>query len=251
MSSGAARLKQQAKVADNLITVSPRNRETAISLLGIEPDNVTAVPNGVDIERFRPRPRTPGARRDTFRARGPLVEDPQGWTESGPPGTLAYTETDLDRLLGVDDDAVVLLYVGRFLEFKRVPALVRVFARACSGFTRPASLVIWGGHPGEWRGEHPAKVAEEVGADGIYFVGWRGHDDLPKRTGSMRRACRSLRRRPVPPGSPRSDGGRFARGWCAVAVASFRWSTSTPPAPPAGSSLRTISMPLPTCSRRS
>ena len=173
----AARLKQQAKVADHLITVSPRNRETAISLLGIEPDNVTAVPNGVDIERFRPRPRTPGARRDTFRRA--LVEDPQGWTESGPPGTLAYTETDLDRLLGVDDDAVVLLYVGRFLGFKRVPALVRAFARARSRFTRPASLVILGGHPGEWEGEHPVKVAEEVGADGIYFVGWRGHGDLP------------------------------------------------------------------------
>ena len=40
--------------------------------------------------------------------------------------------------------------------------------------------MIWGGHPGEWEGEHPVKVAEEVGADGIYFVGWRGHDDLPK-----------------------------------------------------------------------
>ena len=172
----AARLKQQAHVADHLITVSPHNRDTAISMLGIEPENVTAIPNGVDIERFRPRPRR-GARRDAFRRA--LVEDPQGWTESGPPGTLAYTETDLDRLLGVDDDAIVLLYVGRFLGFKRVPALIRAFARARSRFTRPGSLVIWGGHPGEWEGEHPATVAEEVGTDGIYFAGWRGHDDLP------------------------------------------------------------------------
>jgi glycosyltransferase involved in cell wall biosynthesis len=39
--------------------------------------------------------------------------------------------------------------------------------------------VIWGGHPGEWEGEHPVTVAEEVGADGIFFAGWRGHDDLP------------------------------------------------------------------------
>jgi glycosyltransferase involved in cell wall biosynthesis len=174
----ATRLKQHAQLADHLITVSPQNREAAISMLDIEPDHVTALPNGVDIERFRPRPRTPGARRATFRRA--LVEDPQGWTESGPPGTLAYTEADLDRLLGVDDDASVLVFVGRFLGFKRVPALVRAFARARSRFTRPGSLVIWGGHPGEWEGEHPVKVAEEVGADGIYFVGWRGHDDLPE-----------------------------------------------------------------------
>ncbi|MCJ7438429.1 MAG: glycosyltransferase family 4 protein [Acidimicrobiia bacterium] len=172
-----ARFKQQAQLADHLITVSPQNRDAAISMLGIEPDHVTALPNGVDIERFRPQPRTPGSRRAAFRRA--LVEDPQGWTESGPPGTLAYTDADLDRLLGVEDDATVLLFVGRFLGFKRVPALVRAFAQARRRFTRPGSLVIWGGHPGEWEGEHPATVAEEVGADGIYFAGWRGHDDLP------------------------------------------------------------------------
>ena len=174
----AARLKQQAQLADHVITVSPQYRDAAISMLGIEPDHVTAIPNGVDIERFRPRPRTPGARRTVFRR--VLVEDPRGWTESGPPGTLGYTEADLDRLLGVDDDATVLVFVGRFLGNKRVPALVRSFAQARSRFTRTGSLVIWGGHPGEWEGEHPATVAEEVGADGIYFVGWRGHDDLPE-----------------------------------------------------------------------
>ena len=37
---------------------------------------------------------------------------------------------------------------------------------------------MWGGHPGEWEGEHPVTVAEEVGVEGIYFTGWRGHDDL-------------------------------------------------------------------------
>ncbi len=173
----AAHLKEQARLADHLITVSPQNRETAVSVLGIAPEHVTAIPNGVDIERFRPQPRTAGSRRATFRRA--LVEDPHGWTESGPAGTLAYTEADLDRLLGVDDNATVLLFVGRFLGFKRVPALVRAFARARGRFDRPGSLVIWGGHPGEWEGEHPATVADEVGADGIFFTGWRGHDDLP------------------------------------------------------------------------
>jgi glycosyltransferase involved in cell wall biosynthesis len=173
----AARLKQQVQLADHLIVVSPQNRETAMSRFGIEPDRVTAVPNGVDIERFAPRPPEPGSRRAAFRRY--LVEDPQGWTETGPPGALAYTEADLDRLLGEQDDATVLLFVGRFLGFKRVPALIRAFAAARDRFTRPGSLVIWGGHPGEWEGEHPVTVAEEVGADGIFFAGWRGHEDLP------------------------------------------------------------------------
>jgi D-inositol-3-phosphate glycosyltransferase len=173
----ANRFRQQAQLADHVITVSPQNRDEAISVLGIAPENVTAIPNGVDVERFRPRLRTPEARRAVFRRA--LVEDPQGWTESGTSGTLGYTEADLDRLLGPSGDAAILLFVGRFLELKRVPALIRAFARARTRFTRPGSLVIWGGHPGEWEGEHPVTVAEEVGADGIYFTGWRGHHDLP------------------------------------------------------------------------
>ena len=174
----ARRLARQAQLADHIITVSPLNRDAAISVLGVEPEAVTAIPNGVDIERFRPTARTPGSRRAVFRR--VLVDDPRGWTETGAPGTLAYTEADLDELIGVDDDATVLLYVGRFLGFKRVPTLVRAFARARRLFNRPGSLVIWGGHPGEWEGEHPVTVANEVGADGIYFTGWRGHDDLPE-----------------------------------------------------------------------
>ena len=174
----ASRLRGQAQLADHLVTVSPQNRDAAVSLLGVEPEHVTVITNGVDIERFHPRPRPPGARRAVFRR--VLVDDARGWTESGPPGTLSYRDADLDRLLGEDDDATVLLYVGRFLGFKRVPSLVRAFARAREQFTRHGSLVIWGGHPGEWEGEHPVTVAEEVGASDIYFAGWRGHGDLPE-----------------------------------------------------------------------
>ena len=53
----AAHLREQAQLADHVITVSPQNRDTAISLLGVDPEHVTAIPNGVDIERFHPRPR--------------------------------------------------------------------------------------------------------------------------------------------------------------------------------------------------
>lgn len=170
-------MTRQARAADHLITVSPQNRDAAISVLGIDAQDVSVIPNGVDIDRFRPRPLLPGSRRALFRR--VLVQDPQGWSESGPPGALAYNETDVGRLLGANDDNVVLLFVGRFLHFKRAPALIRAFACARDRFTRPTSLVLWGGHPGEWEGEHPATVAESLGTDGIYFTGWRGHDDLP------------------------------------------------------------------------
>jgi len=108
-----------------------------------------------------------------------LVEDSQGWDESAVAGTVAYREPDLDRLLGPDGTGTVLIFVGRFTSAKRVPLLVRAFARARPRFERPTSLVVWGGHPGEWEGEHPVTVARELGSDGVFFAGWRGHNDLP------------------------------------------------------------------------
>lgn len=172
-----ARLRDQARRADHVVVVSPPDRATAIAVLGLAPERVTDVPNGVDIARFRPLVMTPAERRT--RLRQWLVEDPQGWDETGGPGTVSYQEPDLDRLLGPAGDATVLVYVGRFTAAKRVPLLVRAFARARARFVRPASLLVWGGHPGEWEEEHPVAAAAEVGADGIFFAGWRGHSDLP------------------------------------------------------------------------
>ena len=74
----------------------------------------------------------------------------------------------------------MLIFVGRFTSAKRVPLLVRAFVRARPQFRRPTSLVVWGGHPGEWEGEHPVTVAREIGPDGVFFAGWRGHEDLPQ-----------------------------------------------------------------------
>ena len=73
----------------------------------------------------------------------------------------------------------VLMFVGRFLGFKRVPLLIRAYARARARMAVPVPLVIWGGMPGEWEGEHPHTVATREGVDGVFFTGWRGHDDLP------------------------------------------------------------------------
>ncbi len=73
----------------------------------------------------------------------------------------------------------MLLYVGRYTEVKRIPLLIRAHARARERFGRPAPLVLLGGFPGEWEGEHPLAVVRETGDRDVFLAGWRGHDDLP------------------------------------------------------------------------
>lgn len=171
------RMRCQASRSDHVVVVSPPDRATAVPLLRIDPERVTDVPNGVDTEEFRPRRFSAQERRALFRRW--LVEDPRGWDEGGEPGAVRYREADLDRLLGPEGDTAVLIFVGRFTAAKRVPLLVEAFARARAESRRPMSLLIWGGHPGEWEGEHPVTASRRVGAEGIFFAGWRGHEDLP------------------------------------------------------------------------
>ncbi len=111
-----------------------------------------------------------------------LVDETRGWDESGVVGSVAYTPDQLADAFThpeTGEALPVFLFVGRFLDFKRVPLLVRAYARAreALGVAAPP-LVIWGGHPGEWEGEHPHSVAAELGVDGVFFAGWRGHQDL-------------------------------------------------------------------------
>jgi glycosyltransferase involved in cell wall biosynthesis len=73
----------------------------------------------------------------------------------------------------------VLLYVGRYTEVKRIPLMIRAYARARERFGRRAPLVLLGGYPGEWEGEHPLEVIRETGAEDVFLAGWRGHEDLP------------------------------------------------------------------------
>ncbi len=175
----ARRLRHAARMSSRVVAISPTLRDEARSLLDVPPEAVESIPNGVDIERFDRQEPDPSERLRRWRRW--LVEDPQGWDESGRPGTIRYDEGDLRwfRAAGADGHAPVLLFVGRFTEVKRVPLLVRAYARARERFTTPAPLVIWGGFPGEWEGEHPFHVARDVGSDGIFFVGWRGHTELP------------------------------------------------------------------------
>jgi glycosyltransferase involved in cell wall biosynthesis len=174
------RMVKAARRADRLIVISPTDRKLAIDLLGVDPSLVEVVPNGVDVDRFAPIDLARNERFDRWRQW--LVDEPQGWDESGKPGTIQYSDIDIDRFFSdpkTGELLPVLLFVGRFLDFKRVPLLIRAYAtvRETLGGHAPP-LVIWGGYPGEWEGEHPHTVATSLGVDGVFFVGWRGHEDL-------------------------------------------------------------------------
>ena len=177
----ASRARASAHRAAATITISPSERDHAVRLLGIDPDTVHCLPNGVDVERFTPYRPTDDERRDHWLDW--LVHDPQGWDEaSRTTGSVRYSGEEVlaaffDPTSG--ERRPVLLFVGRFLGFKRLPLLIRAYARARERMAVPAPLVVWGGVPGEWEDEHPHTVAMREGVDGVFFSGWRGHDELP------------------------------------------------------------------------
>ena len=121
------------------------------------------------IPAFRPRRVD---RRSHWRRQ--LVERPQAWRPGSPPGSVAYDDADLEAL-----DGTVLLYSGRFTEVKRLPLLVEAYAKARPRFTGPTALVLLGGYPGEWEGEHPIEAVERLGLADVFLAGWHSHDDLP------------------------------------------------------------------------
>jgi glycosyltransferase involved in cell wall biosynthesis len=124
-----------------------------------------------------------------------LVDEPRGWAPGGDPGSPAprgrdgaglTLEPDGDLLRvryesveAFADDAPVLLYVGRFTEVKRLPLLIEAYARARPGFDRRAPLVLVGGFPGEWEGEHPLDAIRRTGAEDVFLAGWHEHHELP------------------------------------------------------------------------
>jgi glycosyltransferase involved in cell wall biosynthesis len=74
----------------------------------------------------------------------------------------------------------VLVYVGRFTAVKRLDRLIRAFASARQRLTKPVGLVLVGGHPGEWEGEHPAELVARLGVTGVFLAGWHLQEELPE-----------------------------------------------------------------------
>ena len=73
----------------------------------------------------------------------------------------------------------MLLYVGRYTEVKRLPLLIEAYAQAAPGFSHRAPLVLVGGFPGEWEGEHPLDAIRRTGARDVFLAGWHDHAELP------------------------------------------------------------------------
>lgn len=164
----AGRLRAWAATCERIVVNDPGGLVRAASLLHLDESRFACIPNGFD-PAF-----SPGAVDRRAHWRRHLVERPRGWRPGGPPGSVAYEERDLAAL-----DGVVLLAVGRFTEVKRLPVLIEVFAQAQAEFTAPAALVLIGGHPGEWEGEHPCEAIERTGARDVFLAGWHGHGELP------------------------------------------------------------------------
>ncbi len=170
----AARLRRWAQECA-LLVVPPSAEVEAALLLGLERGRFRSLPSGVELERFTARPL---AREERFAFwRRWLVEQPQGWDESGRPGSVAYSEQDLAPFRA---GGPVFLYVGRYTAVKRLPLLIAAHARALERLGSPLPLVLVGGHPGEWEGEHPLATARRLGNRQVFLAGWRAHEQLPR-----------------------------------------------------------------------
>ncbi|MFL5893787.1 MAG: glycosyltransferase family 4 protein [Thermoleophilaceae bacterium] len=168
----AERMRRWADGCARLFVLSPDAAERVPELLGVPRERIFLSPNGFDPKLFDRRPLTGGDRLALWRRW--LVEEPRGWDESGEPGTVSYRDDDVAAF----GDGPVLLYVGRYTEVKRIPLLIRAYARARERFATRAPLVLLGGYPGEWEGDHPLRVVRETGARDVFLAGWRGHADL-------------------------------------------------------------------------
>ena len=160
--------------------------------------------------RARPGHRAPAPRRRRRRAlRRPAIATSTSGASAGSTGSCATrragtrragrrgaSATREDEVVDAFFDAStgaprpVLMFVGRFLGFKRVPLLMRAYARARARMSVPAPLVIWGGAPGEWEGEHPHTVATRAGVERRLLRRLA----RPRRPAARPRVCRLLRR---------------------------------------------------------
>jgi glycosyltransferase involved in cell wall biosynthesis len=167
----ARRMRGWAHRCDRLIVSSTSQVQRAERLLGIEAARLVVLPNGFDPGVF--------VRGDVDRAalfRAALVDAPRGWNGGQDPGSVAYRAPDIASLV----HGTVVLTVSRFTEVKRIPLLIEAFAQARDRLKGPAGLVIVGGHPGEWEGEHPAATVTRLGARDVFLAGWYDQVEVPR-----------------------------------------------------------------------
>lgn len=172
-----------ARLSERIVTLSPTLRDELAGRFAItDRSRISVVPLGRDLTAFR------AARRGALR-----------------------------RELGLSDDALLVGSVGRLVPIKRVPLLVRAFARAArqllaprTGAPRDPHLVLAGDGPCRPLIE---AAAREAGLPGrIHLLGWR--EDLAAIDGDLDLAALSSKNE----GTPLSLIEAFAAGVPAVAT---------------------------------
>ena len=148
-----------------------RGLQRTVELLGVPEERVSRSPTASTSTCSRRR----AIDRRAF-WRHVLVERPEGWLPGQPAGSASYDDDD-DRAV---IDGVTLLYMGRFTAVKRLDRLIAAFGRAQTTFAQPAGLVLVGGHPGEWEGDHPADIAARLGVSHVFLAGWQSQEQLPE-----------------------------------------------------------------------
>ena len=171
----ADRMRAWARACARLIVQSQAQIARAEGRLGLDEDRFVLVPNGFDPVTFK-------SRAVDHRAlwRRVLVDEPRGWAPGEAAGSVHYAESDLAAFEDDQGRTPVLLYVGRFTEVKRLPLLIEAYADARPGFARRAPLVLVGGFPGEWEGEHPLEAIRRTGTPDVFLAGWHTHRELPE-----------------------------------------------------------------------
>jgi glycosyltransferase involved in cell wall biosynthesis len=171
------RMRVWAHRSARVVTVSATDHQLALDLLSLPPQRVVTIANGVDTDVFVARAMTVAERLERWQRW--LVDDPRGWRPGEGEGSVRYSDDDLSAFLDADGAPVpVVLYAGRFLRFKRLQLLIEAHHRMRQSTGSPAVLVIVGGYPGEWEDEHPYDTVQRLGAEGVFFLGWRDHGDL-------------------------------------------------------------------------
>ena len=171
------RLQRWAGDSNRVVVVADHDATLAQQLLPVDPCCVTTIKNGVDTEVFAPRARSHEQHLALWRHC--LVDQPRGWRPGWPEGSIRYVADDLRAFTDSDGHAVpVVLFAGRFMQFKRVQLLIEAHHMMRSTTTCRSVLIIAGGFPGEWEGEHPYDTVRRLGATDVFFVGWVDHHDL-------------------------------------------------------------------------
>ncbi|MCU1396957.1 MAG: hypothetical protein JWN62_66 [Acidimicrobiales bacterium] len=179
------RMRRWAGASQRLVVVSDQDRALAGELLGVDDDRISVIANGVDTDVFSSE-ESPSRAGRLARWRRWLVDEPRGWRPGHPVGSVRYESGEVAEMIGADGEVLpIVLFVGRFMEFKRVRLLIEAHHAMQMSRAVRSVLIIAGGYPGEWEGEHPYDTVQRLGARRVFLAGWRDHAELSEMLGCV------------------------------------------------------------------